>query len=152
MGWPSAPSCTPTSPRTSPTRSSTARTRCRHAVEEGGASGGAGGGLPAHPLADDAGSGLGEESGLGSTTHARPGSSPSCRGQLSAVQFTHSVMSNCTTSWTAARQASLSITNSWSLLTLIHAHRVSDTVQPSHALSSPSPPAFNLCQHQGLFQ
>ena len=119
MGWPSAPSCTPTSPHTSPTRSSTARTRCQHVAEEGGASGGAGGGLPAHPMADDAGSGLGEESGLGSTTHARPGSSPSSRGQLSAIQFTHSVMSNCMTPWTAACQASLSITNSWSLLTLM---------------------------------
>ena len=32
-----------------------------------------------------------------------------------------------------------------------HVHRVSDTMQPSHPLSSPSPPAFNLSQHQGLF-
>ena len=32
-----------------------------------------------------------------------------------------------------------------------HAHRVGDAVQPSHPLSSPSPPAFNLSQHQGLF-
>ena len=31
-------------------------------------------------------------------------------------------------------------------------HRVSDSIQPSHPLSSPSPPAFNLSQHQGLFQ
>ena len=31
-------------------------------------------------------------------------------------------------------------------------HWVSDTIQPSHPLSSPSPPAFNLSQHQGLFQ
>ena len=30
-------------------------------------------------------------------------------------------------------------------------HRVCDAIQPSHALSSPSPPAFNLSQHQGLF-
>ena len=29
---------------------------------------------------------------------------------------------------------------------------VSDAIQPSHPLSSPSPPAFNLSQHQGLFQ
>ena len=33
-----------------------------------------------------------------------------------------------------------------------HVHRVSDTIQPSHPLSSPSPPTFNLSQHQGLFQ
>ena len=32
-----------------------------------------------------------------------------------------------------------------------HVHRVGDAVQPSHTLSSPSP-AFNLSQHQGLFQ
>ena len=33
-----------------------------------------------------------------------------------------------------------------------HAHWVSDAIQPSHPLSSPSPPAFNLSQHQGLFK
>ena len=33
-----------------------------------------------------------------------------------------------------------------------HAHRVSDAIQPSHPLSSPFPPDFNLSHHQGLFQ
>ena len=33
-----------------------------------------------------------------------------------------------------------------------HAHWVGDAIQPSHPLSSPSPPAFNLSQHQGLFK
>ena len=33
-----------------------------------------------------------------------------------------------------------------------HVHRVSDAIQPSHPLSSPSPPAFNLSQHQGLLK
>ena len=32
--------------------------------------------------------------------------------------------------------------------TQTHVHRVSDAIQPSHPLSSPSPPAFNLSQHQ----
>ena len=32
-----------------------------------------------------------------------------------------------------------------------HVHRGGDAIQPSHPLSSPSPPAFNLSQHQGLF-
>ena len=32
-----------------------------------------------------------------------------------------------------------------------HVHWVSDAIQPSHPLLSPSPPAFNLSQHQGLF-
>ena len=33
-----------------------------------------------------------------------------------------------------------------------HAHCISDAIRPSHPLSSPSPLAFNLFQHQGLFQ
>ena len=53
--------------------------------------------------------------------------------------------------WTAARQASLSITNSWSLLKLMSI----GLVMPSNRLIlllSPSPPIFNLSQHQGLFK
>ena len=33
-----------------------------------------------------------------------------------------------------------------------HIHQVSDAIQPSHPLSSPSPPAPNPSQHQSLFQ
>ena len=53
-------------------------------------------------------------------------------------------------SFIAARQASLSITNFWSLLKLMSI----ESVMPSNhlILSSPSPPAFTLSQHQGLFQ
>ena len=36
--------------------------------------------------------------------------------------------------------------------TQTHVHWFSDAIQPSHLLSSPSPPALNLSQHQGLFQ
>ena len=36
--------------------------------------------------------------------------------------------------------------------TQTHVHRVGDAIQPSHPLSSPSPPAPNRSQHQGLFQ
>ena len=53
--------------------------------------------------------------------------------------------------WTAARQASLSITNTQSLLKLMS----TKPVMPSnhlHPLLSPSPPAFNFSQHQDLFQ
>ena len=35
--------------------------------------------------------------------------------------------------------------------TQTHFHWVGDAIQPSHPLLSPSPPAFNLSQHQGLF-
>ena len=36
-------------------------------------------------------------------------------------------------------------------LTQTHVHRVSDAIQPSHPLSSPSPPTLNPSQHQGFF-
>ena len=36
--------------------------------------------------------------------------------------------------------------------TQTHVHRLGDAIQPSHPLSSPSPPALNLSQHQGLFK
>ena len=36
--------------------------------------------------------------------------------------------------------------------TQTHVHRVCDAIQPSYPLSSPSPPALNLSQHQGLFK
>ena len=68
--------------------------------------------------------------------------------QLSSVQSLSHVQLFATP-WIAARSASLSITNSRSLLKLIH--RVGDAIQPSHPLSSPSP-APNPSQHQSLFQ
>ena len=55
------------------------------------------------------------------------------------------------TPWTVVYQASLSIANSWSLLELMSI----ESVMPSSHLflcRPPSPPAFNLSQHQGLFQ
>ena len=58
-------------------------------------------------------------------------------------------MSDSETPWTAARQASLSITNPQSLLRLTSTESV--IILPSHPLSSLSPPNFSLSQHQGLF-
>ena len=54
------------------------------------------------------------------------------------------------TPWSAACQASLSLTNSHSLLT--HVHWVSDALQPSHPLSPLSVFTFSFPQHQDLFQ
>ena len=54
------------------------------------------------------------------------------------------------TPWTAAHQASLSIHQVLELAQT-HARQVSDAIQPSHPLSSPSP-AFSFSQHQGLFK
>ena len=46
------------------------------------------------------------------------------------------------------------VTNSWTQLKWLstHVHWVSDVIQLSHPLSTPSPPALSLSQHQGLFQ
>ena len=70
---------------------------------------------------------------------------------VNSVQFSsvQSVMSNALRPQGvhAARKASLSITNHQSFKQT-HVHWVGDAIQPS--LSSPSPPTFNLSQHQGL--
>ena len=71
------------------------------------------------------------------------------QASVSSVQWLRSVRLFATP-WTAAHQASLSITNSWSLLKLMSI--VNDAIQPSHPLLSPSPPAFSLSQHQDLFR
>ena len=74
--------------------------------------------------------------------------------ESSSGMVSHSVLSHVqlfATPWTAPRQASLSFTNSQSLLKLMSI----ESVMPSnhlHPLLSPSPPIFNLSQHQGLFQ
>ena len=51
---------------------------------------------------------------------------------------------NCSTS-------SLPVHQQLPEFTKIHVHRIGDAIQPSHPLSSPSPPAPNPSQHQGLF-
>ena len=70
---------------------------------------------------------------------------------FSSVRISHSVVSDSATPGAAARQVSLSITAHHQFLELAqtHVHQFGDTIQPS--LSSPSLPAFNLSQHQGLF-
>ena len=78
-----------------------------------------------------------------------------CPLSLSFLQFQFSSVQllSCVclfaTPWTAAHQASLSITNSRSLFKLMSIESVMPS-NPSHPLSSPSPPAFNLAQYQGL--
>ena len=68
---------------------------------------------------------------------------------LSSVQFSHSIMSDSL--WPQglqhARPPCLSPTPG---VIQTHVHWVSDAIQPSHPLSSPSPPTFNLSQHQSL--
>ena len=55
------------------------------------------------------------------------------------------------TPWTAAHEASLFIANNPES-TQTHGHWVSNAIQPPHPLSSASPHALNLSQHQGLYK
>jgi len=71
--------------------------------------------------------------------------------RFSSVQFSPSIMSN------SPRPHGLQHTrppcpSPAPRVYSIHIHWVVDAIQPSHPLSSPSSPAFNLSQHQGLFQ
>ena len=69
------------------------------------------------------------------------------------VQFT-SVAQSCPTLCIPMNHSTPGLPVHHQLLefTQTHVHRVSDAIQPSHPLSSPSPPVPNPSQHQGLFQ
>ena len=69
----------------------------------------------------------------------------------SSVQFSCSVVSNSL--WPHEPSTpGLPVHHQLSEFTQTHVHWVGDAIQPSHPLSSPSPPALNLFQHQGLFK
>ena len=72
---------------------------------------------------------------------------------LSSVQFSSVAQSLqlFATPWTTSTPG-LHVHHQLPELAQTHIHWVSDAIQLSHPLSSPSPPAFNLSQHQGLFQ
>ena len=61
-------------------------------------------------------------------------------------------MSDSATPWTAAHTPGFPVHHQLPELTQSHVHRVRDAIQPSHSVSSPSPPSFNLSQNQGLIQ
>ena len=69
------------------------------------------------------------------------------------VQFS-SVTQLCSTLWDPTNHSTPGLPVHHQLLefTQTHVHQFSDAIQPSHPLSSPSPPAPNPSQHQGLFQ
>ena len=71
------------------------------------------------------------------------------RGSISSVQFS-SVAQSCLTLCDPMNRSTpgLPVHHKLPEFTQIHVHRVGDAIQPSHPLSSPSPPS----QHQGLFQ
>ena len=72
---------------------------------------------------------------------------------LFVIQFS-SVAQSCLTLYNPMDHSTQSLPVHHQLLefTQTHVHWVSDTIQPSYPLSSPSLPAFNLFQHQGLFK
>ena len=80
------------------------------------------------------------------------GCGPSLQGpELPLLLLSDWVVSHSATPWAAARQASPSFTISQEFAQT-HAHWIGDAIPLSHPLSPLSPPAFNLSQHQGLFQ
>ena len=74
-------------------------------------------------------------------------------GPISSVQFS-SVTQLCPTLCDPMNHSmpGLPVHHQLPESTQTHVHRVCDAIQPSHPLSSPSPPALNLSQHQGLLQ
>ena len=68
---------------------------------------------------------------------------------FSSVQLSYSVWLFATP-WTASMPG-LPVHHQLLELVQTHVHHVGDAIQPSHPLSSPPPPTFNLSQHQGFF-
>ena len=75
------------------------------------------------------------------------------KGKLRSIQFS-SVAQSCPTLCDPMNRSTpgLPVHHQLPEFTQTHVHRVSDAIQPSHPLSSPSPPAPNPSQHQSLFQ
>ena len=73
-----------------------------------------------------------------------------CNGMAGSVQFSRSVMSDCDAMNHST--AGLPVHHQLPEFTQTHVHRIGDAIQPSHPLSSPSPPAPNPSENQGLFQ
>ena len=76
---------------------------------------------------------------------------PNGMWEISSVQFSRSVMSDSLQPH-GLQHDRLPFHHQLPVLTQSHVHWISDAIQSSHPLSSPSPPAFNLSQHQGLFK
>ena len=73
--------------------------------------------------------------------------------EVCSVQFS-SVAQSCLTLCDPMNRSTsgLPVHHQFPEFTQTHVHRISDAIQPSHPLSSPSPPAPNPSQHQSLFQ
>ena len=71
---------------------------------------------------------------------------------MNSVQFSCSVMSDSLQPHESQHAGKHPVHHQLPEFTQTHVHRVSDAIQPSHPLSSPSSPAPNPSQHQSLFQ
>ena len=74
--------------------------------------------------------------------------------EIKEVDVFSSVTQSCLTLWDPINCSTpgLPVHHQLPEFTQTHVHRVGDAIQPSHPLSTPSPPAHNPSQHQGLFQ
>ena len=88
------------------------------------------------------------------SVHAQPLSLPSFHGSHMTQLRLSSVAQSCLTLCDPMDCSMPGFPVHYQLpeLAQTHVHQVSDAIQPSHPPSSPSLPAFNLSQHQGLFQ
>ena len=77
-----------------------------------------------------------------------------CTFALISVQSVSSVAQSCPTLCNPMNRSTpgLPVHHQLPEFTQTHVHQLSDAIQPSHPLSSPSPPAPNPSQHQSLFQ
>ena len=84
---------------------------------------------------------------------SKPPGAPAANCNISSVQFS-SVTQSCPIICDPMNHSTPGLPVHHQLLefTQTHVHWVSDAIQPSHPLLSPSSPALNLSQHQGLFK
>ena len=89
----------------------------------------------------------------GSQNHVSPllRTAPAPGFQFSSVQFSHSVKFDSLRPH-ELQHSRLPVHHQLPRFTQTHVHWIGDAIQPSHPLSSPSPPAFNFSQHLGLFK
>ena len=92
-----------------------------------------------------------DSEGLGCFHQISLSSHQPCILQFSSVQFSHSVTSDSLKPH-ESQHASPPCPSTTPGVHSDHVHLVNDAIQPSYPLLSPSPPAPNPSQHQGLFQ
>ena len=68
-----------------------------------------------------------------------------------SVQFSHSILSDSFNPMDCSLPG-FPVHHQFPELTQTHVHRIGNAIQPSHSLLFPSPPTFDLSQHQGLFK